>query len=611
MTGTPTKQLVPIDMNGLTILNGSAAAAAFASAAGDKVSAQLYGADPTGTTAIDTLIATLISNLPSGGGTIFLGEGTFKVSTGLVMALSSTKTIKLKGAAPRSTTLLYYGSGDCVQMADTVDTNAPRGDRSGIEDLTIDGIHATGNPVGIHFGDIFAPKITDVVITNFTGPSSIGLHGDNTTTWTEQGDYRVLIWNCSKGAVMEMTTGYDSFACSNFDLTFLQAGAQSCFTALNGAYVYNGKLTIRGHVNGSALARVQASTNITLSGTQTIDTVAVVAGDRVLATGQTTAANNGLLVVAAGGWSRPTDFAASSLQTQTFVFIAAGSASINTYWGLAGTVTVNTTAETWQQFDSHPAVIVCTGDGPGGSFGSGNLARIISMDFNVTISADTLSGAVPYLYPTIYLDSTTYGYMFANTGMMNFSNGPSSFQSMNPTSLPAASVGNFGSWVGPCLGDTTINPGNLLGIITIDNSQDIILRNAFNSATGTTAQTVTGMYAFISPGLYKIRVTVPMLPHGTTGSTQTLAFTWDGTATVYYSSWTISGGTTITTVVGSSLTLSSGASPTMTANGLLGIFEAYVTVTVAGNFQLTVKSTTSNDECTIPVGARMNLALSA
>lgn len=54
--------------------------------------------------------------------------------------------------------------------------------------------------------------------------------------------------------------------------------------------------------------KVASTTNLTLSGTQTIDGVAVIAGDRVLAKDQTTATANGIYVVAAGAWSRATDF---------------------------------------------------------------------------------------------------------------------------------------------------------------------------------------------------------------------------------------------------------------------------------------------------------------
>lgn len=54
-------------------------------------------------------------------------------------------------------------------------------------------------------------------------------------------------------------------------------------------------------------ARVGTTANITLSGTQTIDTISVVAGDRVLVKNQTSAPQNGIYIVAAGAWSRSTD----------------------------------------------------------------------------------------------------------------------------------------------------------------------------------------------------------------------------------------------------------------------------------------------------------------
>lgn len=47
---------------------------------------------------------------------------------------------------------------------------------------------------------------------------------------------------------------------------------------------------------------------ITLSAPQTIDSVAVVAGDRVLVKDQASALTNGIYVVAAGAWTRATDF---------------------------------------------------------------------------------------------------------------------------------------------------------------------------------------------------------------------------------------------------------------------------------------------------------------
>lgn len=47
--------------------------------------------------------------------------------------------------------------------------------------------------------------------------------------------------------------------------------------------------------------------NLTLSGTQTVDGVALIVGDRILVAGQTAGQDNGIYVVAAGAWARSSD----------------------------------------------------------------------------------------------------------------------------------------------------------------------------------------------------------------------------------------------------------------------------------------------------------------
>lgn len=57
-----------------------------------------------------------------------------------------------------------------------------------------------------------------------------------------------------------------------------------------------------------APCRAVATTNISLSGEQTIDGVAVVDGDRVLVNGQSDATQNGIYIVSTGDWERAPDF---------------------------------------------------------------------------------------------------------------------------------------------------------------------------------------------------------------------------------------------------------------------------------------------------------------
>lgn len=93
------------------------------------------------------------------------------------------------------------------------------------------------------------------------------------------------------------------------------------------------------------------ATNITLSGTQTIDTsVVLVAGDRVLVAGQTLAKDNGIYVVAAGAWSRATDAdGAGELAAGTLVAVTEGTANADTLWGLItdAAITIGTTNQNW------------------------------------------------------------------------------------------------------------------------------------------------------------------------------------------------------------------------------------------------------------------------
>jgi len=97
--------------------------------------------------------------------------------------------------------------------------------------------------------------------------------------------------------------------------------------------------------------RAATTTNITLSGTQTIDGVAVVVGDRVLVKNQTTTANNGVYVVASGAWTRSTDMDTGTEFPASTVYVEEGTTLADTAWVCTtnNPVTVGTTAITFAQ----------------------------------------------------------------------------------------------------------------------------------------------------------------------------------------------------------------------------------------------------------------------
>lgn len=173
-----------------------------------------------------------------------------------------------------------------------------------------------------------------------------------------------------------------SIALSKLAEAVIQADGGQAFTADQpmggfkitglGTPTANGDAATKSYVDGVAQGldpkgsvKALATTNITLSGTQTIDGVALSADDRVLLTGQNTVAENGLWVVSGGAWTRPTDFdSAGDVSEGAYVFVEEGTS----YEGmgfvlteLAGTFGGGYTTQTWQQFTG--AGQITAGDG--------------------------------------------------------------------------------------------------------------------------------------------------------------------------------------------------------------------------------------------------------
>ena len=117
------------------------------------------------------------------------------------------------------------------------------------------------------------------------------------------------------------------------------------------------KTEVDGLVTGldfKASVRAIATSNITLSGTQTVDGVALVATDRVLVAGQTTGSQNGIYVVAAGAWTRSTDADTSAkVTTGMYTFVAEGTTYADSGWVLTtnDTITLGTTSLVFTQFN--------------------------------------------------------------------------------------------------------------------------------------------------------------------------------------------------------------------------------------------------------------------
>jgi phage-related tail fiber protein len=154
--------------------------------------------------------------------------------------------------------------------------------------------------------------------------------------------------------------------------------------AANKAYVDAARsgLDVKGSV------RVATTANITLSGTQTVDGVLLIAGDRVLVKNQSTASTNGIYVVAAGAWARSDDADTDvEVTAGMFTFVEEGTTNPDTGWVLTtnNPIVVGTTSLTFTQFSGAGSIIA--GDGLGAV---GNTFSVNVDDSTIEISADAL-----------------------------------------------------------------------------------------------------------------------------------------------------------------------------------------------------------------------------
>lgn len=134
--------------------------------------------------------------------------------------------------------------------------------------------------------------------------------------------------------------------------------------------------------------RATSTSNITLSGTQTIDGVLLAEGDRVLVQGQTTGSENGIYVVASGAWARSADYANGDTVASTFMFVEEGTVNADNGYVCTndgGSDVVGTDALSYAQFSG--AGSVTAGEGLSKT---GNTLDVNVDDSTIEINADTL-----------------------------------------------------------------------------------------------------------------------------------------------------------------------------------------------------------------------------
>lgn len=269
---------------------------------------------------------------------IFVFEG----SAWVLMSQTGAELLSRKGAASGyagldSSSLVPIGQLPATNTGTASATQVVRGDHSALSDQRVptDGSvtgGATGSGVKIAVG-----TITDV---NVAAANKDGVAGTPSLRSLGLGATQALAGTTRLDQITA-PTGVVSF--SSQELTNLGAP-----TAPTSAARLSDVQAAQAGIDAKPSARAATTANITLTGTQTIDGVAVAAGDRVLVKNQTTASANGIYVAASGAWARSSDV----ITANTFLFVEEGTAAADTSWVVTtnGAITAGTTALTWAQF---------------------------------------------------------------------------------------------------------------------------------------------------------------------------------------------------------------------------------------------------------------------
>jgi phage-related tail fiber protein len=148
------------------------------------------------------------------------------------------------------------------------------------------------------------------------------------------------------------------------------------------------------------VVRAATTANISLTGTQTIDAVAVIAGDRVLVKNQTTGSQNGIYLCAAGAWTRTTD-ADSTFELNAAVVIVGDEGTTNAGKRFAQTApnpTIGTTTITWVDIGTGSAAAFDT------TSNKNMVASVTSADFQLATATTLVSTPTQHAYLEVFVN---------------------------------------------------------------------------------------------------------------------------------------------------------------------------------------------------------------
>jgi len=142
-----------------------------------------------------------------------------------------------------------------------------------------------------------------------------------------------------------------------------------------------------GVVSSTSVRAASVGANLTLTGTQTVDGIALAAGNTILVKDQTSVPTNGLYTVAAGAWTRVAAMDTWAEVPGMIVSVQEGTTNHDTIWLSVADAggTLNTTNITFAQIPGPSDVVAGAG-----LLRTGQTVDIVAADNSMTINADSI-----------------------------------------------------------------------------------------------------------------------------------------------------------------------------------------------------------------------------
>jgi len=247
-------------------------------------------------------------------------------------------------------------------------------------------------------------------------------------------------------------------------------------------------------IDAKASVVAASTTNLTLSGAQTIDGVSVIAGDRVLVKDQTTTSANGIYLCASGSWTRTTDADTYAELVAAYTFVEGGTVNGNNGFicTIAAGGTLGTTAITWAQFSGAGQVVAGTGMSKTGNTLNVNTAS----SARIVVGADEIdlatTGVTASTYKSVTVD--TYGRITSGTNPTTIS-GFGITDAYTKTEVDSSLSGKLSTTGGTMSGAIAMGTSKITGLGDPTNNQDATTKTYVDGILGSATSAATSAAA--------------------------------------------------------------------------------------------------------------------